>query len=579
MTLMNALGWTLLHFVWEGALVALVLAVVLAALRERGARARYWVSYGALAVMLVCAAFTMTRFWRGDGVQPVQPASATFVITAPFLPQPVATSTPTPPESPRYFPALVTLWLAGVLVLSVRAAGGWLVAQRFHRGCEPAEAVWRECCARLAQRLAVSRPVRLCVSAAAEVPAVIGWARPVVLLPASALTGLSPEHIEALLAHELAHIRRNDYLLNLLQTVAETLLFYHPAVWWVSRQIRAEREHCCDDLAVETCGDLLVYARSLAQLEQLRQGMPALAMAADGGSLSGRIQRLLRTRRPVQGSGWAAGLVALAGLVAALVAATAVVGAQPNGERVPVQPSRAGSQNAQTALMAQNRPAEEQPGGAAAPPAQPAAPSWLSEIRAAGYNNLSVDQLVALKIQGVDGAYIRGLRAEGFQPTADQLVALKIQQVTPDYLNEIKGLGITVNLNQAMALRIQGATAEEIRKLEAQGFGNLTADQVIAMRIQHVTPEYVTEIKAQGIPLTVDQAIGFRIQGATAAEIGELKALGFNNLTADQVIAMRIQGVTPAFIRSARDQGLPNLTVDQLIRLKQFGILGNPKVI
>ena len=105
----------------------------------------------------------------------------------------------------------------------------------------------------------------------------IGWLRPVILFPASALTGLSAEQLEALLAHELAHIRRYDYLVNLLQTTVETLFFYHPAVWWVSAQVRQEREHCCDDLAVAACGDVLTYARALTALEQLRGSEPQLA--------------------------------------------------------------------------------------------------------------------------------------------------------------------------------------------------------------------------------------------------------------------------------------------------------------
>ena len=132
-------------------------------------------------------------------------------------------------------------------------------------------------------------------SAVAQTPAVIGWIRPVVLLPASALSGLEPGQIEALLAHELAHIRRHDYLVNLLQTAVETLLFYHPAVWWVGRQMRAERENCCDDLAVAVCGDALVYARALTELEQIRIAAPRLAMAANDGSLLNRVRRLLES--------------------------------------------------------------------------------------------------------------------------------------------------------------------------------------------------------------------------------------------------------------------------------------------
>jgi TonB family protein len=126
---------------------------------------------------------------------------------------------------------------------------------------------------------------------------VLGWLKPVVLVPAAAFLALSPEALEALLAHELAHVRRRDFLANLFQTLAEALLFYHPAVWWLSRRIRQEREHCCDDAAVQTCGDPILYASALVGLEELRTRpnlIPDLAPAASGGQLMSRIQRLLR---------------------------------------------------------------------------------------------------------------------------------------------------------------------------------------------------------------------------------------------------------------------------------------------
>jgi Zn-dependent protease with chaperone function len=147
-------------------------------------------------------------------------------------------------------------------------------------------------------RLGVTRPVRVLQSAIVQVPAVIGWLRPVVLLPASALTGLTPLQLDALLAHELAHVRRCDYLVNLVQSMIETLLFYHPAVWWVSRRVRQEREHCCDDLAVSVCGDAFAYARALVGMEGLRAPAPSFAMAAGGGSLLDRIRRLVAPVTP-----------------------------------------------------------------------------------------------------------------------------------------------------------------------------------------------------------------------------------------------------------------------------------------
>src|SRR5262249_18744391 len=149
---------------------------------------------------------------------------------------------------------VVCFWALGVLVLSVRTIGGWVGVQRLRRGAMPGGPELEALLIRLKLRLCISKPVRVCASTAVHVPTVIGYLRPYVLLPVTALTGLSVLQIEGILAHELAHIRRHDYLVNVIQTLVETLLFYHPAVWWVGAQMRREREHCCDDIAVVTCG-------------------------------------------------------------------------------------------------------------------------------------------------------------------------------------------------------------------------------------------------------------------------------------------------------------------------------------
>jgi hypothetical protein len=193
----------------------------------------------------------------------------------------------------------------------VRLLGGlWLLRKLKTRFNQPApkELVLR--CRDLAQRLGIAYSIQLRESFAVNVPLVIGWLRPMILLPTSTISGLSVLQLELILAHELAHVRRHDYLLNLLQHLAETLLFYHPAVWWASAKIREERENCCDDMAVRVCnGDKTNYAKALAKLDDMH--LCQLAPAATGGSLLKRIERLAnkalpQTPNPVQ---WTAGLV------------------------------------------------------------------------------------------------------------------------------------------------------------------------------------------------------------------------------------------------------------------------------
>ncbi len=163
----------------------------------------------------------------------------------------------------------------------------------------------------LAARLDLTRTVRLLESTRLQVPVVVGWLRPVLLVPTAVLGGLSPQQLEAVIAHELAHIRRHDYLVNLLQSAVETLLFYHPAVWWVSSAVRTEREHCCDDLAVVACGDAVLYARALTAIETLRHEEMGVAMAVTGSPLLARVRRLLGAKPPTTAasSGWIVALL------------------------------------------------------------------------------------------------------------------------------------------------------------------------------------------------------------------------------------------------------------------------------
>jgi TonB family protein len=184
----------------------------------------------------------------------------------------------------------------------------------------------------LRRRMGLKVPVRLGLSNQVDSLVVLGWLKPVILVPAAALLALTPQALEALLVHELEHVRRRDFMANVLQTFTEALLFYHPAVWWLSRRIRQEREHCCDDAAVRVCGDPILYASALVRLEELRTEpflIPDLAPAASGGRLMFRIQRLLRPRVSHGPAGFLTTLVPALLLVAGLGAATLSATATP----------------------------------------------------------------------------------------------------------------------------------------------------------------------------------------------------------------------------------------------------------
>jgi beta-lactamase regulating signal transducer with metallopeptidase domain len=348
----QVLGWALLHFVWQGALIGAFTALVLAGLRRSAADVRYVVSTIGLSLMLTLPAVTAVQLWRAvpAGVE-FSPATIRTPATA-FAPPIRVEDMAVPPVSrtlegiargtgwPRsiriepWLPMLVFAWVTGVVLLSLRLMSGWLWVQRMKsHGATPAAAAWAHLGARLSRRLHIVRHVRLLESTMVDVPTVIGWIKPVILLPASALSGLTAQQLEAILAHELAHVRRHDYLVNLLQTLVETLLFYHPAVWWLSRRIRAERENCCDDLAVSLCGDPYTYATALADLEELRGASRHLVIAASGGSLVHRVRRLLGAPTHAgHAPGWLAGgasVLLMLGIAAGAVGTEAFQSAQP----------------------------------------------------------------------------------------------------------------------------------------------------------------------------------------------------------------------------------------------------------
>ena len=306
-------GWTLVHFVWQGTGIALLAALALRLLRSSRPQWRYLTACLALAAMLaapVITAFVIT------GAPPVpfadsfhalrspQGAIIGVAVTPPWTAPRGSGNAPSAPaeltlpaaiDTDTVFSVLVTLWLAGVALLLARlAAGCWRLRnlQAVARLEEPSR--WQSLAEEIALCLGLTRRFTVVDSVRVATPTVIGWLRPVILLPVAAMAGLSPRQVEAILAHELAHIRRHDFLINLLQTIAETMLFYHPAVWWLSRRIRTEREHCCDDVAVAVSGDAAEYAAALAELASWSISSPALAMAATRGPLVDRVRRLLR---------------------------------------------------------------------------------------------------------------------------------------------------------------------------------------------------------------------------------------------------------------------------------------------
>jgi beta-lactamase regulating signal transducer with metallopeptidase domain len=635
---MQSLGWALLHFLWQGTALAAVAAVAMALCRR--ASGRYLVGVVSLALMLLAPLATVLSYSQGRSTVATTAKSPIVTARWPVANKREATLAALPSSILPSLDALhwlVEAWLMGVAFFSLRSAGGFLLLERERRrqSTVVTERIL-EICYTLQDRLGLNRAIDYCECKWLQSPAVIGWFRPVVFLPVTALTGLSEEQLEVVIAHELAHLQRLDPFVNVFQVCVETLLFYHPAIWWLNRSIRAEREHCCDDMAVALCGNAVEYARALTLMEEWRSA-PVFAMAANRGPLTERVVRVLGLK--TLGAGMRS--VGLTGSVlclgAALVAGNALLGmAHPRQVQADSQATPKSSNNstrqpaasgAPTSKPSPAHPQSRETAVSSSSSSPSSASSYIEGMKAAGLGDLTVDQLIAMKIQDVTPEYVRGLHEQGLHPDANGLIAMRVQDITPeyvrglhasglnpdenqivalkiqgadgDYYRELKEAGIQPDVNSLIALKVQGVTPEYVRELRAAGL-TVTADQVIALKVQDVSAEYLKGLHAQGIDPRADDAIAMRVQDVTPEYVRDIRALGLKP-SANELIAMRVQDVTPEyikvlqaagykfsvndiisakvqdvspeFIERAQKHGFKDLTLQKLIQLRQLGIL------
>jgi beta-lactamase regulating signal transducer with metallopeptidase domain len=607
------LGWSLLHFVWQGAAAVLLLLLLNRLLQHAAPQLRYLMASATLALMLLLPVLTFVLLQSaGESSRGGLPGAGPEVArTAGAFAGPLAAVVHAAEASPDVLdglrrriepllPGFVGLWGAGVLLLSLRSLGGWALVQRLRRsGLVPPDGALERSRARLCQALRIAVPVRLWQSALVQVPTVIGALRPIVLLPPSALTGLSPEQVELILAHELAHIRRWDYLVNLLQSVVETMLFYHPAVWWVSHRMRVEREHCCDDLAVAACGNPLGYARALADLQGLCWDPPAFAMAATGGSLFERVARLVAPPRHLsRASRGLAILIAAGSLALALGLGPALVGRPMPTLAAPGLVALAGTDETPREAAGLDPGEEPTPKAAPRPAAHPqpapasearafplerilelaragVTPEYIDEMDRLGYPSLTVEQLIGLRSQGVGPEYIQELAEAGHvKLTPEDLVSLRSHGISGSYARELGQQGLTgLSLSDLVELRDQGVSPEFIAELKKAGYTGLSASKLVEVRSHGVSGPYLAEMGAagyDGVPL--DKLVEARDAGVTPEYVRGLADLGYRGLDLSQLVELRNHGVTPDYVRGLKAAGYAGLPAETLVELRDHGV-------
>jgi hypothetical protein len=351
--------------------------------------------------------------------------------------------------------------------------------------------------------------------------------------------------------------------------LAETLFFFHPAVWWINARIRSERELCCDDLALLVCPNPVAYAEALLRLEEQRSQQWRLAMALDGHqspqTLRCRIARILgepaakvgiSSVRPFSLVAACSGLFVLLLMVPQMLASLGPLRPAISTPAIHIHPSTAPSF---AVINPAIHPAIKVPAGrkvspllqaaAATPQDKPAESSepktnYIDAMKDAGYD-VDLDKLIAMKVQGVTAEYAKAMAEVGFgKPSADDLISCKIQGVTPEVITQFKQQGLEVeSLHDAISFRIFQVTPEFVAGMKAAGFDHLTSKQLVNLRVQDVTPEYARGIKQQFPDATVEDLIKTRIFRINGEFIAMVKKHGFNDLSLEKLVKLRISGI------------------------------------
>ena len=300
--LLYNLALTLIHFIWQGCIIALALKFLLLITPHQKSRTRYALS---AAAMLACLIVPITTYFAI-----YQPSFNHITNQSDQITQMMVTANLASNHSITWYqsifdalPYVSILWFSVVTILATKLfIELYNVNQLPKIGTTPADSKLQQRFEELVKQINLNKTPRLLISLKTDIPMAMGWLKPVILIPTAMLSGLTPAQLDMLILHELAHIRRHDYLVNFFQTLVETLLFFHPAVRWVSKQMRNEREYCSDDIAVNVSGNPIAYAHTLADTASLcskhlhkhrSHAIPNMAMAASGGDLKQRVVRLV----------------------------------------------------------------------------------------------------------------------------------------------------------------------------------------------------------------------------------------------------------------------------------------------
>lgn len=547
--LLRALCWTLLHSLWQGLVLAVVAGTVLVLTKKASSSLRYnLLCCGMILFLAVSSATFYFEFQAANNaVSQATGAISHTTLTGDALQRaenyPFAT-----PDRPAsytirnfieslvgYFNThaalIVLIWFIVFVARFVRLLSGLVYAQRirFYQ-TTPAAAEWQERLTQLVHKLWIGRPVLLLESALIKVPVVVGVLKPAILIPIGMLAHLPPDQVESILLHELAHIRRRDYLFNLVQHLVDTLFFFNPALIWISSLIRTERENCCDDIAIRETRSRRQLIEALVSFHEYRQREFAVAFAGNKESqVVKRVKRIVhRTNHSLNAGERAVLMGVLLVLCAAFVtihhSRKDVVAARP-AIVTPVVTKPVIRAAADTIIKGVKKETVHTAKPTPAEPKQketaPEESSDTTTVTYLGYRNISLDKLIQMKEHGVTAEYILSLRKMGYTNiTPDQAIKLRDHGVDAEYINSLISLGYQPkSLEQVTELRDHGVTTDFVTELNQLGFTHIALDKVQQLRDHGVTGDYIAACKKKfGKLFELNDYIKLREAGINPAE-------------------------------------------------------------
>jgi bla regulator protein BlaR1 len=598
--ILRAICWALLHSLWQGLIFALVAGVILVLTKKASSALRYNLLCSGMVLFLAVSGYTFytqlriagadeaSASWRHAAVQPGRADNAGLAQNAVAVHatgvHEVAHATTGASEETgflrhavdslvQYFNThaslVVVIWFIVFLARFVRLLSGMVYAQRIrHYQTSPAPGEWQQRLNELLGKLRVSRPVALLESGLIKVPMVVGFIKPVVLVPIGMLAHLPADQVESILLHELAHIRRRDHLFNLVQHLVDTLFFFNPAIVWISSLIRAERENCCDDIAIRETRSRRQLIEALVSFHEYRQSFHGFAVSfanENESPLVKRVKRIVHKTNHSLNAGER--LLLMSGLLILTAAFVTINGSYRAADRkkttgIPaatVKPTVQAEASVklgggQTSIGDTTiKPVKKKPAATTAETSQEETKTTLSDtttnINYLGYRNLSLDKLIQLREHGVTADYILSFRKMGY---AD---------LSPD---------------QAIELRDHGVTVEFIQEFQDMGYKNISLRQAKDLIDHGVNTGYIKSLKDIGYTdINLNEATEARDHGVTTGFIGKMNELGFSHLSLRKAQELVDHGVTADYIASCKKRFGKLFELNDYIKLREAGI--NPE--